>query len=273
MGKSTFGHDVRPHSQFQGITEVVLSRQDVHNAFNDEMIGSLTDTFNRLGQEAGVRALVLRAEGASFCAGADLNWMKKMKAYGHEQNLKDSKALSGLFRALDALPMPVVGLVQGAAYGGGVGLVACCDYVLAAQEAMFALTEVRLGLVPAVISPFVMSKIGESAARAYFLTGARFDAGRAQQLGLVHECAPAAKLEEAYQKLLNVLLETGPVAAREAKDLVRAVKRLAAQEETELMHAHVCGTIARVRIGSEAQEGMGALLEKRTPSWAPPKKK
>src|SRR4051794_9908947 len=206
-----------------GVASVTLNRAEVHNAFNDAIIADLTGTLRRLGDDDKVQAVVLRAEGKSFSAGADLGWMQRMANCGHAENLADAGALAELMRVLNFLPKPTVARVQGAAFGGGVGLVACCDIAIASDAASFSLSEVRLGLIPAVISPYVVAAIGERAARRYFLTAERFDAAEALRLGLVHQVVPADQLDAAIDSILARLSEGGPAAQRAAKDLIFAV--------------------------------------------------
>ena len=193
-----------------GVATVTLNRAEVHNAFNDTVIADLTGVLRRLGDDDKVRAVVLRAEGKSFSAGADLGWMQRMAGYGHAENLADAGALAELMRVLNFLPKPTVARVQGAAFGGGVGLVACCDIAIASDAASFSLSEVRLGLIPAVISPYVVAAIGERAARRYFLTAERFDADEALRIGLVHQVVPADQLDSAVDTILTRLSEGGP---------------------------------------------------------------
>ena len=206
-----------------GVATVTLNRAEVHNAFNDAVIADLTGVLRRLGDDDKVRAVVLRAEGKSFSAGADLGWMQRMAGYGHAENLADAGALAELMRVLNFLPKPTVSRVQGAAFGGGVGLVACCDIAIASDAASFSLSEVRLGLIPAVISPYVVAAIGERAARRYFLTAERFGADEALRIGLVHQVVPADQLDSAVDTILTRLSEGGPAAQRAAKDLIFAV--------------------------------------------------
>lgn len=248
----------------RGVALISLNRPELHNAFNDELIEKITNTINEADQNSKVRLIVLTGEGASFCAGADLNWMKKMKNYSEEENYQDSLKLSNMFWTLNSCKKPVIGKVNGSALGGGVGLVSCCDYVIATKEAMLGLTEVRLGLVPAVISPFVMSKMGESFARAYFMSGERFSAEKAMSMGLVHEVVEADKLHEATEKVLKSFLLAGPQAAVLAKELVLKNKEMGMGKAIQ---EHTCRTIAKIRTGAEGQEGMGAMLEKRKANW------
>lgn len=253
----------------RGVMTLTLNRPELHNAFNDDFIAQMTEVFEALKGKDGedVKVLLLKGEGKSFCAGADLNWMKRMKDYSDQENFLDSMRLSHLFQELNSLPMPVIASVNGATLGGGTGIIAACDFVIAASEAKFGFTEVGLGLVPAVISPFVMAKIGESFARAYFLSGERFDAFEAQRMNLVHKVVKDDDLEAATAKQVERFLRAGPVAQREAKALIHGVldHRLNLDKE---IHEYTCQTIARVRTSDEGQEGMSALLEKRKPKWS-----
>lgn len=256
-------HHIEIHD---GIATVTLARPEIHNAFNDELILELTQTFNSIG--TGVRAVVLRGEGKSFCAGADLNWMKRMKGYSAQENEADAKRLADLFVAIDNCPAPVIGVVQGAALGGGAGLVSVCDYVIAAEDASFGFTEARLGLVPAVISPFVINKIGVSAARATFLSGRRFSAEEAKVMGLVHLVCNPAMLSAELESVIKEFRAAGPKAAREAKTLIREVAKYGQDQKSQI--TYTCKTIARLRTSDEGQEGMSALLEKRRANWGTP---
>jgi methylglutaconyl-CoA hydratase len=257
---SAIAIDTRP----DGVASVTLDRPEMHNAFNDEVIAELTPTFRRLGADPAVRVVVLRANGKSFSAGADLNWMQRIAGYSHEQNVADAMALAEMLRALDACPKPTLALVQGPAYGGGVGLVAACDIAVASTAASFALTEARLGLIPAVISPYVIAAIGERACRRYFLTAERFSAEAAHRLGLVHEVVPPDRLAAAGSDLIARLRECGPAAQSAAKELIRAVVRRPTDDA--VVH-DTAERIARQRAGVEGREGVGAFLEKRKPAW------
>lgn len=251
-----------------GVVELILNRPELHNAFNEELIESLTKTLKELENDPDIRLLVLTGSGQSFCAGADLNWMSKMKSYTFEQNLDDSKKLSEMFVTLNSFSKPVIGKINGHALGGGVGLVSVCDYVISSEEALFGLTEVRLGLVPAVISPFVISKIGESNARAYFMSGERFGAIRAKEIGLVHEVSSTTDLNEATQKVIKSFLLAGPEAAKIAKKLIFKNKELNEIAKTNSkIQNYTCETIANVRVSSEGQDGMNAMLNKKKASW------
>lgn len=248
----------------RGVATVTLDRPEKHNAFGDALIAELADAFRRLGADESVRAVVLAANGKSFSAGADIDWMKRMAGAPEDENRRDARALADMLRLLNDMPKPTVALVQGAAFGGGVGLVACCDIALAADGAVFALSEVRLGLIPATIGPYVVAAVGERMARRYFLTGERFDAAAALAIGLVHRVVPGAELAAAGEKVLVDLLAGGPKAQAEAKALVRAIAgRPIAADVIE----DTAARIARIRTGTEAREGFDAFLAKRKPSW------
>lgn len=248
----------------RGVATVTLTRPEVHNAFNDRVIAELSAVFTRLAGDPAVRVLVLTGAGASFSAGGDLDWMRSMTAYTEAENHRDALALAQMLDALDRFPKPSVARVNGAALGGGVGLVACCDIAVAADGARFGLTEVRLGLAPATIAPYVVRAIGPRQARRYFLTGERFDAARALALGLVHEVVPADALDGAVERVLADLLKGGPAALGECKALVRTVQDAA--DHTALMDA-TAALIARLRVGAEGQEGLAAFFGKRAPAW------
>jgi methylglutaconyl-CoA hydratase len=242
---------------------VVLDRPALRNAFDDVLIGRLTETFETLAADDAVRVIVLAGEGKAFCAGADLSWMKRMVSYGPEENRRDAAALAAMFRRIDTCPKPVVARIQGAALGGGAGLVAVCDVAVAADDALLGTTEVRLGIVPAVISPFVVRKIGESHARRWFLTGERFSATEALRAGLVHAVVPEAALDAEVDRVVDALLLGGPEALAVSKDLARRMGRLPLDEALE----EATGAIATRRASAEGQEGMRAFLERRSPSW------
>jgi methylglutaconyl-CoA hydratase len=235
----------------------------VRNAFNDGTITELTWWADAVSAARDVRAVVLSGAGAAFCAGADLEWMRRMAGYSHQQNLDDASDMARMFQTLDRLPVPVIGRVHGAALGGGVGLAAICDIVVAADDAVFGLTEVRLGLIPAVIAPYVISKIGASAARELFLTGARFGASRAAELGLVHAVVAAAELDATVGAYVRDLLAGAPGAIAAAKRLIAECGRRTTSEA-----ATVCAeAIAERRASPEGREGIQAFLEKRPPRW------
>ena len=247
-----------------GVATVTLNRPELHNAFNDELIRDLIKCFTELEVNSSVRLVVLTGEGKSFCAGADLNWMKRMKDYSHEENVLDSQNLAELFTVINNFSRPVIGRINGSALGGGAGLVACCDYVVAVDTAMMAFTEVRLGLLPAVISPFVIAKIGESHARASFLSGAKISMSRAFIMGLVHSVTTLEGLDAEIEKTIADFLLAGPVAAIKAKELINKVVRT---ESIKITRDYTCEMISQARASSEGQEGMSALLEKRKASW------
>lgn len=247
-----------------GVARVTLTRPDVRNAFNDTLIGELTQALEGLGTDERVRVMVLAARGRSFSAGADLNWMKRVAGYSEAENLGDARALAGLMRALNDLAKPTVALVQGAAYGGGVGLIACCDIAIAAETAQFCLSEVKLGLSPAVISPYLIAAIGERAARRYFLSAEVFSAREAWNLGLVHRVVPDEALEDAGRKMVKALLLGGPQAQTAAKELIFAVSNRPLDDE---LAEDTAVRIARLRVTEEAQEGIAAFLAKRKPRW------
>jgi methylglutaconyl-CoA hydratase len=247
------------------ITRLTLDRPEVRNAFNDELITRLSDAARHIGTTRSARVVVLQGAGSVFCAGADLNWMSKMIAYSRDENVMDASRLALMYRALDTLPVPLIARVQGAALGGGAGLAAIADVVVAADDAVFGFTEVKLGILPAVISPYVLRKIGVGAARELFLTGARFAASRAREIGLVQHVVAADKLDERVDALAKEMLSSGPKAMALAKDLIRNV----ANELPDHVIGLTSETIARQRISAEGQEGMKAFLERRKPSWQP----
>ncbi|WP_372655304.1 enoyl-CoA hydratase-related protein [Halobacteriovorax sp.] len=249
-----------------GVATVTLNRPEIHNAFNDDLIVALTKKFSEISNDESVKVVILTGAGKSFCAGADLNWMKSMIDYSIEENIKDSQVLSDLFQTINNCKRPVIGKINGAALGGGAGLVAVCDYVIASEKALFGFTEVMLGLVPAVISPFVIAKIGESNARATFLTGERFDANKASSLGLVHQVSLEGDLDTDCAELTKKFIRPAPKAQEVAKDLIRNVISLESATY-EQISKYTCETIAERRVSSEGQEGMNALLEKRRPNW------
>lgn len=246
-----------------GRATVTLNRPEIHNAFDDALIAQLTETFEALGQRADVRAVVLAANGKSFSAGADLGWMRRMAGYSEAENRADAEQLARLIHVLDAMPKPTVARVQGAAIGGGVGLVAACDVAIASETASFALSEVRLGLIPAVISPYVIGAIGPRQARRYMLTAERFDAAEAKRIGLVHDAVPAANLDGAVDAVVAALLLGGPEAVRESKALARDV----GGSPDDATRADTARRIARLRASPEGKEGVSSFLEKRKPRW------
>ncbi len=244
---------------------LTLNRPDVRNAFNDAVIGELQQWADGAGADPGLRVVVLGGAGKVFSAGADASWMARMAGYSREENEADARRTTAMFRALNALPVGVIGRIQGAALGGGAGLAAVCDIVVAEEGAVFGFTESKLGIVPAMISPFVLPKIGVSAARELFLTGMRFDAARARAIGLVHAVVPAAELDAAVQRYVTELLSAAPSAVATAKRLIPLVAGRTPDEVAELTAA----TIAAQRASDEGQDGLRAFLEKRAPGWLP----
>jgi methylglutaconyl-CoA hydratase len=246
------------------VATVTLNRPELRNAFNETAIADLAMAFDELSQDADVRAIVLGANGPAFCAGADLNWMKKMAGYSPAENEADALRLADMLRTIYFSPKPVVAKVQGDCYAGGMGLVAACDIVVASEGVNFCLSEVKLGLIPATISPYVIKALGDQAARRYFLTAERFDAQEARRLGLAHEVVPAAQLDAAVAAIVNALVANSPNAVREAKKLVRDISGLPIDD---VLLADTAGRIAAIRASGEAREGVAAFLEKRKPSW------
>jgi methylglutaconyl-CoA hydratase len=244
------------------VVHVTLNRPEVRNAFDEEVIAELTGWAENVTQ-TGARVAVLAGAGKAFCAGADLAWMSKMVGYSFEENVRDANAMAAMFNAIDSLPIPLIGRVHGAALGGGSGLAAVCDIVVAADDATFGFTEAKLGILPAVISPFVVQKIGVSAARELFLTAARFSAARARELGLVHAVAPAADLDVVVDGYVRELMTSAPGALTSAKHLIAAVANRLPADVVDL----TAETIARHRVAAEGQDGMRAFLEKRKARW------
>lgn len=247
-----------------GIARIRMHRPELHNAFDAGLIADLTTALAAAGADPAVRVVVLEGSGASFSAGADLNWMRGMAAASEADNRTDALALAGLMRTLDELPKPTIARVHGAAFGGGVGLVACCDIAIGASEAKFGLTESKLGLLPAVISPYVIAAIGVRQARRYFATAEIFDAAQAQRIGLLHEVVAGDQLDAAVQRQLDLLLKAGPVATAAAKQLVRDVAWARDRDAVDAANADL---IARLRVSKEGQEGLTAFLDKRKPAW------
>jgi methylglutaconyl-CoA hydratase len=247
------------------VVRVTLNRPDVRNAFNEKLIAELTTWAKSVKAGAETRVAVLAGAGRSFCAGADLTWMSKMVAYSHDENLRDARAMATMFEALDQVPIPLIGRVHGAALGGGAGLAAVCDIVVAAEDTVFGFTEVKLGILPAVISPYVIAKTGASAARELFLTGARFPASRAKEIGLVHAIGAESDLDGMIAGYVNEVQTAGPHAVAAAKKLIAEVSRQDRTGATE----YSIDAIAVQRVSAEGQEGMRAFLDKRKPSWTP----
>jgi methylglutaconyl-CoA hydratase len=242
---------------------VSLNRPDQHNAFNPDMVKALTSAFTNLSMRLDVRAIVLTGNGRSFCAGADLASMRDAANFTYQENLDDAQGIVDLMAVVNDCPHPVIGRINGAAIGGGVGLVSCCDIAVAVSRAKFAFSEVRLGLVPAVISPFVIAKIGQSSARELFLTGQRFDAHRAKEIGLVHYVVGETELDAKIREILQMLQQSAPGAVRAAKRMIRDVSRTS-YEEARILAVRL---IADRRATDEGKEGTTAFLEKREPWW------
>ena len=250
-----------------GVARISLNRPAVHNAFDDGLIAELTATLEALDQDPSVRAVVLSGNGSTFSAGADLNWMRGMAAASEAANREDSLRLAKLMRTLNFLGKPTLARVNGSAYGGGVGLVACCDIAIGVDGAKFSLSEVKLGLVPAVISPYVIAAIGARQARRLFLGAEVFDAREAERIGLLQQCVAPAQLDEAVDRSLHWLGKGGPQAQKEAKRLALRVAGMT-PESAERLDSENAALIARLRVSAEGQEGLNAFLEKRAPNWA-----
>ncbi len=247
-----------------GIARVILNRPEVHNALDDRLILELNASLEKIALDREVRLVLLTGQGGSFCAGGDLNWMRRTADYTYEQNLADAMSLAKLLLTLNTMPQPTLALVNGPAYGGGVGLVACCDIAIAADTAKFSLSEVRLGLIPATISPYVVRKIGESKARRYFLTAEVFEASEAEKIGLVHEVVAASGLAEAAAWFIKRLREGGPASQAAAK---RLIARVAGAPLDDALMEDTAQRIATQRASVEGKEGTEAFLAKRPPKW------
>ncbi len=249
------------------VATVVLSRPEVRNAFNDEVIAELTDAFARLGDDPEVRAIVLMAEGPAFCAGADLNWMRRMADYSREENEQDADKLAFMLRTIYECPKPTIARVQGDVYAGGMGLVAACDVAVSVDSAQYCLSEVKLGLIPATIGPYVIRAMGPRAAHRYVLTAERFAAAEAQRIGFVHEVVPADRLDATVGGWVQAFLSASPNALKECKKLVQYV---AERDITRLLIDHTVKAIADIRASDEGKEGVQAFLGKRKPAWLLP---
>ena len=248
----------------RGVARLTLNRPDVRNAFNEDLIGRICDVMGRIAVDPNVRIVVITGAGNAFCAGADLNMMRRVAEYSPEENMDDARRLGHMLTTINQSPKPVIALVNGPALGGGVGLVAACDIAIASEDAFFALSEVRLGLIPAVISPFVVSAIGPRQARRWFLTGERFDAETARRLGLAHLSCLGAQLQATLDGVIDELLAGGPEAHRAAKSLIAAV---ADRPIDKAVLEDVAARIATTRASEEGKEGISAYLEKRRPAW------
>ena len=251
--------------EFQGpLATITLTQPEVRNAFSDEVIADITHAFHAVGKRSDVRAVVLAAEGPAFCAGANLNWMRRMADYSRDENREDAGLLAEMLRVIYECPQPTIARVQGDVYAGGMGLVAACDMAVAAEGAGFCLSEVKIGLIPATISPYVIRAMGARAAHRYFLTGERFDAAEALRIGFVHRVVAADELDNAVAGLRKHLVSAGPAAARACK---RLVIEGAAREINEQLIAATVESIADIRASAEGKEGVQAFLQKRKPAW------
>jgi methylglutaconyl-CoA hydratase len=242
------------------VTTLILTCPDKHNAFDDKLIVQLNLVLDNLREKPEIRALVLRSTGKSFSAGADLNWMKRMQGYSMDENIADAEQLRSLMENLNTFPKPTIAVVEGAAFGGGVGLIACCDMAIATSNAYFAFSEVKIGLAPAVISPYIIDCIGAKACRRYFLTGEKFNALRAKEIGLINEIAESTEINNIVSEFLKQILAGSPQSQQVSKQLLIDLQGSYNQEKT-------VQTIAKIRVSPEGQEGLNAFLEKRKPSW------
>lgn len=245
------------------VARIILNRPDVHNAFNSQMISELDDAFEKAKADHSIRAVILTGKGKSFCAGADINWLREIIHYSFEQNLEESLHLAEVLHKIYVLPKPTVTMVNGTAIGGGNGFLSACDIAVASEEASFGLSEVKIGLVPAAISPYVIRRIGESKAREYFLTGKRISAREALEIKLVNEVVPLEGLEKKVEEVVALLLTSGPEALVSCKELIQRVPTMSFEEAKE----YTARMIANLRVSEEGQEGMSAFLEKRKPKW------
>lgn len=255
---------VKSEIDARGVAWVTINNPDKHNAFDDQVIAQLTQAFAAIASNADVQVMVLSSAGKSFSAGADLNWMQRMADYSYEENLRDSHALAEMLYTLNTLPQPTIARIQGAAFGGAVGLISCCDIAVAADRASFSLSEVKIGLVPATISPYVIAAIGERASRRYFTTAERFNAQTAKQLGLVSELTAIDALDSKVEEIITALLTNSPAAIKAAKQLIFEIN---GKPVDQILIDQTCETIAAIRVSKEGQEGLKAFLEKRSPKW------
>lgn len=256
--------DVLYNLDARGVATITLNRPEKHNAFDDQLIRQLTDLFKQAGDDPNVRVVVLAAEGKSFCAGADANWMQRMASYSFEENVADAKALAMMLHTLNFMPKPSIAKVQGAAFGGAVGLIACCDMAIGSRLSKFCLSEVKLGLIPATISPYVIEAMGKRVARRYFTTAEVFSARRARRLGLLSEAVTEEELDETVENLITHILHNSPDAVAAAKQLIFDVTE--PSDDEELMEKTSL-RIATVRVSEHGQEGLQAFLQKRRPNW------
>lgn len=258
MSKVITGIDSR------GVARVTIDNPEKHNAFDDKIIAQLIEAFTAVAGNQNVRVMVLGSAGKSFSAGADLGWMQRMAGYSYKENLRDSHALAEMLKILNSMPQPTIARIQGAAFGGAVGLVSCCDIAIAAQTASFSLSEVKIGLVPATISPYVIAAIGERASRRYFITAEHFNAQTAQQLGLVSETTEIDSLDAKVEEIVGALLANGSAAIQCAKQLIFNVS---GKPIDQALIDQTCETIAAIRVSEEGQEGLNAFLQKRPAKW------
>ncbi|MBT8450256.1 MAG: enoyl-CoA hydratase/isomerase family protein [Gammaproteobacteria bacterium] len=247
-----------------GVVEVTLNRPEIHNAFDDQLIAEITTTFQALAKDDAVRVVILSSEGRSFSAGADLNWMRRMADFSEEENFEDSLKLAECMYSIYQMPCPVIAKVQGAAFGGGVGLVACCDIAIASKHASFCLSEVKLGLIPAVISPYVIQAMGRRQAQRYFVSAEKFNANQAKRMGLVTDVLEAELLNDHVMALAKQIASNGPEAVIAAKRLINTV---ANQAINQTLNTQTARTIAQIRASEQGKEGVSAFLGKRTPDW------
>jgi methylglutaconyl-CoA hydratase len=248
----------------QAVATVTLGRPEVRNAFNEELIAELTQAFVLLGRRGDIRCVVLAASGSAFCAGADLNWMRRMADYSHAQNIDDAARLAAMLQAIYTCPKPTIARIQGDVYAGGTGLVAACDIAVSASTAAFCLSEVRLGLIPATISPYVIRAMGARAAHRYFLTAERFDAAEALRIGLIHAAVDASSLDGAVGAMVQHVVDAGPQAVRLCKKLLHEV---ADQDIDAALVSRTVSAIADIRVSAEGREGLQSFLQKRKPGW------
>jgi methylglutaconyl-CoA hydratase len=252
----------------RGVAFVKLNRPEVHNAFDDKLIAELTQVFGELDKNAKVRLAVISGHGKSFCAGGDLNWMRKVKDYSRQENIEDSKRLEAMFARIASFSKPLIGVVHGNALGGGSGLVSVCDYVVASDDAKFGFTEARIGIAPSVISPYVIEKVGISYARAYFLSGVQFPATIAKEMALIHNIVPRDILDAVAEETIMEFLKAAPAAACRAKVMVNRIIAMSRDGKArDAIRDFTIETIADLRVSDEGQEGMDAVLSKRKPKW------
>jgi len=266
MARTAPKYETLEIAKLNSVAIVWMNRPEIRNAVNDTMIAELTAAFRALDKDAGVRAVVLAGHGTAFCAGADLNWMKKMAGYSFEENRRDALGLAQMLHALHMLSKPTIARVHGPAFAGGMGLLAACDIAVASQDAEFCLSEVKLGLVPSTISPYVLAAMGERAAQRYFLTAERFSAAEAYRIGLVQEITLAAELDAKINEILGQLVQAGPASLAATKELIRAVARRPLDSK---LIEDTAARIAKARASDEGKEGVRSFLEKRKPAWHP----